>query len=580
MKGKMDNKKNMSISEISCITGIPASTIRFYLREGLISLPNKKGKTRAYYNEDHVMQLRKLKQLRDEKKLSIKEIKKSHSFSRNPANGPIEQYSDLNRKDDIILAAIDLFRTMGYNVSINDIAERLHISKATFYKFFSDKEELFYECADRVFYDIDKEFQELLNEKNIIIRLTIRPSLFIKTHRYMIDMLHLVRGISLGGELKNRLKLNQIIANLTGPIAHDLDEGIRLGLFKKINSIIIAHFLMGAVEYGMYFCDGKNDSAIDELIGTALGLILNGIYRDLNIRDFPPNKHKGFLSGPLSMIKSTNYYKISELSRISSTPIPTIRYYIKEGLLPSAIKTGKTISYYIDDHLARLRLIKKLQVEEQRPLLSIKEKLDQMPPASTHNRNAVIVSSEKRNTILSAAIELFIEKGIVEISIDDIVNKAGIGKDTFYKFFKDKDDLFIQCSDVVFYNMYSHVWNEIKNERDMTNRFFKRREAFFDSYPQWIDIMNLVRYASVGNNPYFKNKYKAVLEQIVKPIAHDIKVLQQEGKIDNNLDCLGLAYMLMGMTEYAAWLMYNSQYKTEEISTALQDLIINGIGRK
>ena len=276
----------------------------------------------------------------------------------------------------------------------------------------------------------------------------------------------------------------------------------------------------------------------------------------------------------------TNYYKISELSRISSTPIPTIRYYIKEGLLPTAIKTGKTSAFYSDDHLARLRLIKKLQTEEQRPLASIKDELDRIPPVSAPDNDTVIVSSEKRNAIVSAAIDLFINKGLGETSIDDIVNKAGIGKGTFYKYFKDKDDLFFKCADSIFYEMYRHVWQEIKDERDMTRRLFKRGEAFFESYPKWIDMMNLVRRASVGNNPFFKNKFRTILDQIIKPIARDIEILEKEGTIDKNLDCLGAAYMLMGMTEYAAWLMYNSNYKAEEISTALQDLISNGLKKR
>jgi AcrR family transcriptional regulator len=160
------------------------------------------------------------------------------------------------------------------------------------------------------------------------------------------------------------------------------------------------------------------------------------------------------------------------------------------------------------------------------------------------------------------------------------VNKAGIGKGTFYKYFKDKNDLFIQCADSIFYEMYRHVWQEIKDERDMTRRLFKRGEAFFESYPKWIDMMNLVRHASVGNNPFFKNKFRAILDQIIKPIARDIEVIQQEEKIDKNLDCLGAAYMLMGMTEYAAWLAYNSNYKVEEISAALQDLINNGLKKR
>lgn len=275
----MSIKENLTISELSRLTGIPVSTIRFYLREGLISFPIKKGKTRAYYNNEHVKELKKLKQLRSKEKLSIEEIKRDHTFSMKTAER--DNWQSPDRKDEILKAAIDLFRSKGYDaISINDIAERASISKATFYKYFSDKEELFYDCADKVFYDIDSEFNELLNEKNITKRLILRSTLFIKTHRHMIDMLHLVRGASAGGESKNRLKLNQIIANLVGPIANDLDEGIRQGIFKNMNTPVVAHILMGAAEYGIYFCNGKSDEEIDQFMERGVRLILQGIITD------------------------------------------------------------------------------------------------------------------------------------------------------------------------------------------------------------------------------------------------------------------------------------------------------------
>jgi AcrR family transcriptional regulator len=277
-------------------------------------------------------------------------------------------------------------------------------------------------------------------------------------------------------------------------------------------------------------------------------------------------------------MNTTNYYKISELSRISETSVPTIRFYLREGLLPPAVKTGKTTAYYTDDHIARLQLIRKLQTEEQKSLASIKEDLDRLPISALPEDKTTIVSSEKRNVIVSAAIELFVNKGLGETSIDDIVNNARIGKGTFYKYFKDKNDLFFQCADSVFFEMYSHVWKEIKDERDMTRRLFKRGEAFFDSYPKWVDMMNIVRHASVGSDLFFKNKFREILDQIMRPIARDIEILQQDGKIDADLDCLGMAYLLLGMTEYSAWLGYNSNYNTEEIISTLQDLINNGIG--
>ncbi|PKL38192.1 MAG: hypothetical protein CVV44_13580 [Spirochaetae bacterium HGW-Spirochaetae-1] len=276
----------------------------------------------------------------------------------------------------------------------------------------------------------------------------------------------------------------------------------------------------------------------------------------------------------------TNYYKISELSRITETPIPTIHYYLKERLLPPALKTGKTTAYYTDEHIARLQLIRKLQIKERKSLASIKEWLDRVPTSEPHVEETLIVSSEKRSAIVKTAIELFIRKGLGETSIDDIVNNARIGKGTFYKFFKDKNDLFFQCADSVFYEMYSHVWKEIKDERDMTRRLFKRGAAFLDSYPRWVDMMNLVRHASVGSEPFFKTKFKEILDQIMRPIARDIEVLQHEGKIDADLDCLGMAYLLMGMTEYGAWLSHNCNYDTKEIIKTLQDLINNGLVRK
>ena len=48
---------------------------------------------------------------------------------------------------------------------------------------------------------------------------------------------------------------------------------------------------------------------------------------------------------------------------------------------------------------------------------------------------------KKRTALLSHAFSLFINKGIPNTTISDIVNNAGVAKRTFYSYFKDKDDL-------------------------------------------------------------------------------------------------------------------------------------------
>lgn len=47
----------------------------------------------------------------------------------------------------------------------------------------------------------------------------------------------------------------------------------------------------------------------------------------------------------------------------------------------------------------------------------------------------------KRDLLLAAAFELFVEKGPGETAIDDIVRRAGVAKGTFYLYFRDRAEI-------------------------------------------------------------------------------------------------------------------------------------------
>ncbi len=51
---------------------------------------------------------------------------------------------------------------------------------------------------------------------------------------------------------------------------------------------------------------------------------------------------------------------MAELSRRSGTAVPTIKYYLREGLLPPGQSVGATRARYDEAHVARLRLIRAL----------------------------------------------------------------------------------------------------------------------------------------------------------------------------------------------------------------------------
>ena len=52
--------------------------------------------------------------------------------------------------------------------------------------------------------------------------------------------------------------------------------------------------------------------------------------------------------------------KISELSERSGVPVATVKFYIREGMLPRGEALSTTRAEYGEEHLTRLRLISAL----------------------------------------------------------------------------------------------------------------------------------------------------------------------------------------------------------------------------
>lgn len=62
---------------------------------------------------------------------------------------------------------------------------------------------------------------------------------------------------------------------------------------------------------------------------------------------------------------------MSELAHRSGVPVATIKYYLREGLLPPGTATSATQAVYSDAHLERLRLIRVLREVGQVPVAAV-----------------------------------------------------------------------------------------------------------------------------------------------------------------------------------------------------------------
>lgn len=78
--------------------------------------------------------------------------------------------------------------------------------------------------------------------------------------------------------------------------------------------------------------------------------------------------------------------RMAELSERSGTPVPTIKYYLREGLLPRGERTGRNQARYSEEHLRRLRLVRALTDVGGLPIAAVREILSRVdsPGTSTH----------------------------------------------------------------------------------------------------------------------------------------------------------------------------------------------------
>ena len=61
----------------------------------------------------------------------------------------------------------------------------------------------------------------------------------------------------------------------------------------------------------------------------------------------------------------------------------------------------------------------------------------------------IIDKEEKRSDIARASIDLFVQKGIAQTSMDEIAKSAGVAKGTIYLYFKNKDEIMFAIWDML-----------------------------------------------------------------------------------------------------------------------------------
>jgi AcrR family transcriptional regulator/predicted DNA-binding transcriptional regulator AlpA len=260
--------------------------------------------------------------------------------------------------------------------------------------------------------------------------------------------------------------------------------------------------------------------------------------------------------------------RISELERISGVERSTIHYYLRRGLLSPPRRTGKTMAYYHAGHVEELRRIRELQ-DEGYPLTIIREMKDGSRTWQDGGGEEPVPSGDRKSQIMEKAVEVFARKGYHKARISDITRAVGLGHSTFYLYFPSKKALFIECVDRVFQTMFSGVWEEIKHEKDPLRRMRMRAEVVLKSYPQFIDILQML-HGTMEEDPRLELKRKEIYASVAKTVQRDIIKAMQGGMI-KPINTEIASYMMVGWLETAPLLLGpDGGYTPEDLLDTLE----------
>jgi len=78
-------------------------------------------------------------------------------------------------------------------------------------------------------------------------------------------------------------------------------------------------------------------------------------------------------------------------------------------------------------------------------------------PKGRHGLSREEVETSQRTRLLRATVELGTEHGFASLTLTDIVHRAGVARSTFYEFFADKQQCFLETFDYAAERVLEHV---------------------------------------------------------------------------------------------------------------------------
>lgn len=186
--------------------------------------------------------------------------------------------------------------------------------------------------------------------------------------------------------------------------------------------------------------------------------------------------------------------------------------------------------------------------------------------------------SNNRQKIIAASWELFDEKGYEETTVDDIIEKTGTSKGTFYHYFNSKEDLLS-----LFSGMFDERYDEFAKSLDTSLNSFDKlimlsKECFFTIENDYSLDLVARMYSShlfAKNQKYLLDKNRTYYKMLKNIITEG----QQRGQIREDMSPAEIIkmYTIADRALVYDWCMCGGEYSLRDYGCKMMNMFLSGL---
>ena len=186
---------------------------------------------------------------------------------------------------------------------------------------------------------------------------------------------------------------------------------------------------------------------------------------------------------------------------------------------------------------------------------------------------------DKKNEIISAAMEIFAQNGYQEATISSIAEKAGVADATIYEYFKNKEDLLFSIPEEKMKEVISQASLHLQGIKGALNKIRKFAWFylwFFENNANWASVVML----NLKTNKRFANTpANQLVRDFLKIVIDIVEEGKSEGSIRKEVNPYIFRSMLVGMIENLTirWLVLNKPEKLSTLANEVTELLIQAL---